>query len=54
MSKDKKIETLPDAAAVTKHVEIILDQVKHLRNAVDHTIERAKSGKGNSFFLQQS
>lgn len=42
--KEKTSEALPDAAAVTQIVETILDQVKHLKVAVNNTIERAKAG----------
>ncbi|KAL1130080.1 hypothetical protein AAG570_013020 [Ranatra chinensis] len=42
--KRKDVESLQDVAAVAKHVETVLDQVKHLRTAVTHTIERAKFG----------
>lgn len=45
--KEKNSEALPDAAAVTRNVETILDQVKHLKIAVNHTIERIKAGAGN-------
>ncbi|KAK9497061.1 hypothetical protein O3M35_004442 [Rhynocoris fuscipes] len=42
--KEKTSDALPDAAAVTQNVETILDQVKHLKAAVNNTIERAKAG----------
>lgn len=45
--KEKNTDALPDAAAVTRNVETILDQVKHLKIAVNHTIERIKAGTGN-------
>lgn len=45
--KEKSSEALPDAAAVTRNVETILDQVKHLKIAVNHTIEKMKGGSGN-------
>lgn len=45
--KEKNTDALPDAAAVTRNVETILDQVKHLKIAVNHTIERIKAGSGN-------
>uniref|UniRef100_A0A0A9Y006 Protein bicaudal D n=3 Tax=Lygus hesperus TaxID=30085 RepID=A0A0A9Y006_LYGHE len=50
----KNSEALPDAAAVTQNVETILDQVKHLKTAVNHTIERAKAGAGNSDLFMTS
>lgn len=45
--KEKSSEALPDAAAVTRNVETISDQVKHLKIAVNHTIEKIKAGAGN-------
>ncbi|BES91394.1 Microtubule-associated protein Bicaudal-D [Nesidiocoris tenuis] len=51
---EKNSEALPDAAAVTRNVETILDQVKHLKIAVIHTIERAKAGAGNSDLFMSS
>ncbi|CAB0015284.1 unnamed protein product [Nesidiocoris tenuis] len=51
---EKNSDALPDAAAVTRNVETILDQVKHLKIAVIHTIERAKAGAGNSDLFMSS
>ncbi|XP_075215937.1 microtubule-associated protein Bicaudal D [Lycorma delicatula] len=39
----KELESLQDAAAMAKHVETVLDQIKHLRTAVNHTIDRANN-----------
>uniref|UniRef100_A0A1B6KG67 Protein bicaudal D n=2 Tax=Graphocephala atropunctata TaxID=36148 RepID=A0A1B6KG67_9HEMI len=44
----KELESLQDAAAMARHVETVLDQIRHLRQAVDHTIERAKSQGSNT------
>lgn len=38
----KELESLQEAASMAKHVSTVLDQIKHLRTAVTHTIERAK------------
>ncbi|PSN58008.1 Protein bicaudal D [Blattella germanica] len=38
----KDLESLNDAAGMAKHVETILDQIKHLRTAVENTIELSK------------
>ncbi|XP_014247214.1 protein bicaudal D [Cimex lectularius] len=40
-------DTLPDAAALSRKVETILDQIKHLKTAVHRTIGRAKAGGQN-------
>jgi len=49
----KELESLQDAASMARHVETVLDQVKHLRTAVHHTIERAK-GQGTNSDVSQS
>ena len=38
----KDLESLNDAAGMAKHVETVLDQIKHLRTAVENTIELSK------------
>ncbi|XP_044734868.1 protein bicaudal D isoform X2 [Chrysoperla carnea] len=38
----KNLESLSDAAEMAKHVETIVDQIKHLRSAVENTIELSK------------
>ncbi|XP_054278386.1 protein bicaudal D [Macrosteles quadrilineatus] len=40
----KELESLQDAATIKAHVETLLDQIWHLRSAVNHTLERAKAG----------
>lgn len=42
----KELESLQDAASMARHVETVLDQIRHLRKAVNHTLERAKGGQG--------
>ncbi|XP_046661530.1 protein bicaudal D isoform X2 [Homalodisca vitripennis] len=44
---NKELESLQDAAAMARHVETVLDQIRHLHKAVHHTIERAK-GQGSN------
>lgn len=44
----KELESLQDAAAMAKHVETVLDQIKHLRTAVNHTIDRAHNKTSNA------
>ncbi|RZF48470.1 hypothetical protein LSTR_LSTR017553, partial [Laodelphax striatellus] len=39
----KELGSLQDASLMAKHVETVLDQIRHLRSAVNHTIDRAKS-----------
>lgn len=39
----KELESLSDASSISKQVEIILDQIKHLRSAVSTTIDKAKN-----------
>ncbi len=39
----KELESLTDASSISKQVEIILDQIKHLRAAVSTTIDKAKN-----------
>lgn len=36
------LESLNDTAAIAKHVGTIMDQVKHLRSAIENTIELSK------------
>lgn len=36
------LEYLSDATDLSKHISIILDQMKHLRNSVESTIEMSK------------
>lgn len=36
------VQSLQDAKSLARHVETVLDQIKHLRQAVTHTLERAK------------
>lgn len=43
----KDLESLNDAAGMAKHVETILDQIKHLRSSVENTIELSKMKRGN-------
>ncbi|GLH13771.1 Protein bicaudal D [Gryllus bimaculatus] len=43
----KDLESLNDAAAMAKTVETILDQIKHLRAAVENTIELSKIKRNN-------
>lgn len=43
-----QLESLLDAASMAKHVETVLDQIKHLRTAVNHTIERAHNKTSNA------
>ncbi|XP_067003481.1 protein bicaudal D isoform X2 [Anabrus simplex] len=43
----KDLESLNDAAAMAKHVETILDQIKHLRSSVENTIELSKAKRGS-------
>lgn len=38
----KDLESLSDASSISKHVETIMDQIKHLQNAISTTIEKAK------------
>ncbi|XP_012274486.1 protein bicaudal D isoform X2 [Orussus abietinus] len=38
----KDLESLSKAKEISKHIETALDQIKHLRNAVEHTIELSK------------
>ncbi|KOX71735.1 Protein bicaudal D [Melipona quadrifasciata] len=38
----KDLESLSKAKEVAKHIETAMDQIKHLRNAVEHTIELSK------------
>lgn len=38
----KNLESLSDAAEMAKHVQTIVDQIKHLRTAVENTIELSK------------
>lgn len=38
----KDLESLSDAAQMAKHVQTILDQIKHLKTAVENTIELSK------------
>lgn len=42
----KDLESLSKAKEISKHIETAMDQIKHLRNAVEHTIEMSKL-KGN-------
>lgn len=39
----KELESLTDASTISKQVEIILDQIKHLRAAISTTIENTKN-----------
>lgn len=39
----KELESLTDASSISKQVETILDQIKHLRAAVSTTIDKAKN-----------
>lgn len=39
----KELESLTDASSISKQVETILDQVKHLKAAVSTTIDKAKN-----------
>lgn len=39
----KELESLTDASSISKQVETILDQIKHLRTAVSTTIDKAKN-----------
>lgn len=36
------LESLSDAAVIAKHVGTMIDQVKHLRSAIENTIELSK------------
>ena len=36
------LESISDSAAIAKHVGTILDQIKHLRTAIENTIELSK------------
>ena len=59
----KDLESLSKAKEIAKHIETAIDQIKHLRSAVEHTIELSKvkgmqsnvcnvcEGKLNNFFL---
>ncbi|KAK9307969.1 hypothetical protein QLX08_001877 [Tetragonisca angustula] len=38
----KDLESLSKAKEIAKHIETAMDQIKHLRNAVEHTIELSK------------
>ncbi|XP_018372951.1 PREDICTED: protein bicaudal D isoform X1 [Trachymyrmex cornetzi] len=40
--KIKDLESLGKAKEIAKHIETAMDQIKHLRNAVEHTIELSK------------
>ncbi|XP_011156616.1 protein bicaudal D isoform X1 [Solenopsis invicta] len=40
--KIKDLESLSKAKEIAKHIETAMDQIKHLRNAVEHTIELSK------------
>lgn len=42
----KDLEGLSKAKEISKHIETAMDQIKHLRNAVEHTIDLSKL-KGN-------
>lgn len=52
----KDLESLSEASQMARHVQTILDQIKHLKTAVENTIELSKikgmraseSGEGNS------
>ncbi|XP_011505234.1 PREDICTED: protein bicaudal D isoform X2 [Ceratosolen solmsi marchali] len=44
--KIKDLESLSRAKEITKNIETAMDQIKHLKNAVEHTIELSKF-KGN-------
>lgn len=48
----KELESLHDTVSLARHVETVLDQIRHLRSAVNHTIERAKGqSSGNIYHL---
>lgn len=38
----KDLESLSEAAQMAKHVQTIMDQIKHLKHAVENTIELSK------------
>lgn len=38
----KDLESLCKAKEISKHIETAMDQIKHLRNAVEHTIDMSK------------
>lgn len=38
----KDLESLSEASQMAKHVQTILDQIKHLKTAVENTIELSK------------
>jgi len=38
----KHLENLQDAASMSLHVETVLDQVRHLRASVEHSLEHTK------------
>ncbi|XP_012059210.1 PREDICTED: protein bicaudal D [Atta cephalotes] len=40
--KIKDLESLSKAKEIAKHIETAMDQIKHLRNAVEHTLELSK------------
>lgn len=40
--KIKDLESLSKAKEIAKHIETAMDQIKHLRSAVEHTIELSK------------
>ncbi|KAJ8684259.1 hypothetical protein QAD02_020051 [Eretmocerus hayati] len=40
--KIKDLESLSKAKEITKNIETAMDQIKHLKNAVEHTIELSK------------
>lgn len=42
----KDLKSLSKAKEIGKHIETAMDQIKHLRNAVEHTIDMSKL-KGN-------
>lgn len=47
----KDLESLSDAAQMAKHVQTIMDQIKHLKTAVENTIElsKIKGMRANNF-----
>lgn len=40
--KIKDLESLSKAKEIAKHIETAMDQIKHLRSSVEHTIELSK------------
>ncbi|XP_034947533.1 protein bicaudal D isoform X2 [Chelonus insularis] len=43
----KDLESLSKANEISRHIETAMDQIKHLRNAVEHTIEMSKGNQAN-------